>query len=87
MDLRTQYSELTTLTTQYIKFITETLRRLEDEEVGSGAGRHGQLYNQKERSSRGLWPHHYHQPTAMTPALSLVVAHVHDSGPTTNARL
>ncbi|RMB88007.1 hypothetical protein DUI87_35623 [Hirundo rustica rustica] len=32
VDLRTQYSELTTLTTQYIKFITETLRRLEDEE-------------------------------------------------------
>ncbi|XP_057874617.1 plectin isoform X11 [Melospiza georgiana] len=33
VDLRTQYSELTTLTTQYIKFITETLRRLEDEEM------------------------------------------------------
>ncbi|KAJ7399742.1 Plectin [Pitangus sulphuratus] len=32
VDLRTQYSELTTLTTQYIKFITETLRRLEEEE-------------------------------------------------------
>ncbi|NXP41300.1 PLEC protein, partial [Leiothrix lutea] len=44
VDLRTQYSELTTLTTQYIKFITETLRRLEDEEVGSGAGRHGRLW-------------------------------------------
>ncbi|KAM4792507.1 plectin isoform 21-T22 [Cyanocitta cristata] len=33
VDLRTQYSELTTLTTQYIKFITETLRRLEEEEM------------------------------------------------------
>ncbi|XP_056341776.1 plectin isoform X18 [Oenanthe melanoleuca] len=33
VDLRTQFSELTTLTTQYIKFITETLRRLEDEEM------------------------------------------------------
>uniref|UniRef100_A0A672TI14 Plectin n=1 Tax=Strigops habroptila TaxID=2489341 RepID=A0A672TI14_STRHB len=32
VDLRTQYSELTTLTSQYIKFITDTLRRLEDEE-------------------------------------------------------
>ncbi|XP_062987335.1 plectin isoform X3 [Elgaria multicarinata webbii] len=32
VDLRTQYSELTTLTSQYIKFITETLRRLEEEE-------------------------------------------------------
>lgn len=58
VDLRTQYSELTTLTTQYIKFITETLRRLEEEEVGSGAGRHGRLCNQKERGSRGLRPHH-----------------------------
>lgn len=34
VDLRTRYSELTTLTSQYIKFITETLRRLEEEEVG-----------------------------------------------------
>uniref|UniRef100_A0A672TKP9 Plectin n=1 Tax=Strigops habroptila TaxID=2489341 RepID=A0A672TKP9_STRHB len=33
VDLRTQYSELTTLTSQYIKFITDTLRRLEDEEM------------------------------------------------------
>ncbi|XP_028919848.1 plectin isoform X5 [Ornithorhynchus anatinus] len=32
VELRTQYSELTTLTSQYIKFITETLRRLEEEE-------------------------------------------------------
>ncbi|XP_066482563.1 LOW QUALITY PROTEIN: plectin [Tiliqua scincoides] len=32
VDLRTQYSELTTLSSQYIKFITETLRRLEEEE-------------------------------------------------------
>lgn len=35
VDLRTQYSELTTLTSQYIKFITDTLRRLEEEEVGA----------------------------------------------------
>lgn len=33
MTLRTRYSELMTLTSQYIKFITETQRRLEDEEV------------------------------------------------------
>uniref|UniRef100_A0A803SXN3 Plectin n=1 Tax=Anolis carolinensis TaxID=28377 RepID=A0A803SXN3_ANOCA len=33
VDLRTQYSELTTLTSQYLKFITETLRRLEEEEM------------------------------------------------------
>ncbi|XP_069077082.1 plectin isoform X10 [Pleurodeles waltl] len=32
VDLRTRYSELTTLTSQYIKFITVTLLRLEEEE-------------------------------------------------------
>lgn len=31
--LRTRYSELMTLTSQYIKFITDTQRRLEDDEV------------------------------------------------------
>lgn len=31
--LRTRYSELLTLSSQYIKFIIETQRRLEDEEV------------------------------------------------------
>lgn len=36
MDLRTRYSELTTLTSQYIKFISETLRRMEEEEVAWG---------------------------------------------------
>ncbi|XP_059021499.1 plectin isoform X17 [Mustela lutreola] len=33
VDLRTRYSELTTLTSQYIKFISETLRRMEEEEM------------------------------------------------------
>lgn len=33
VNLRTHYSELTTLTHQYIKFITETRHRLDDEEV------------------------------------------------------
>ncbi|XP_054983028.1 plectin isoform X19 [Sorex araneus] len=32
VDLRMRYSELTTLTGQYIKFISETLRRMEEEE-------------------------------------------------------
>ncbi|XP_047402506.1 plectin isoform X19 [Sciurus carolinensis] len=32
VDLRTRYSELTTLTSQYIKFVSETLRRIEEEE-------------------------------------------------------
>ncbi|XP_012578326.1 PREDICTED: plectin [Condylura cristata] len=32
VDLRMRYSELTTLTSQYIKFISETLRRMEEEE-------------------------------------------------------
>lgn len=31
--LRTRYSELMTLNSQYIKFILETQRRLQDEEV------------------------------------------------------
>ena len=31
--LRTRYSELTTLNSQYIKFIMETQRRLENDEV------------------------------------------------------
>ncbi len=31
--LRTRYSELTTLSSQYIKFIIETQRRLDDEMV------------------------------------------------------
>ncbi|XP_066235828.1 plectin isoform X18 [Saccopteryx leptura] len=33
VDLRTRYSELTTLTSQYIRFISETLRRMEEEEM------------------------------------------------------
>ncbi|XP_068840201.1 plectin isoform X6 [Capricornis sumatraensis] len=33
VDLRTRYSELSTLTSQYIKFISETLRRMEEEEM------------------------------------------------------
>ncbi|XP_035804391.2 plectin a isoform X33 [Amphiprion ocellaris] len=33
--LRTRYSELMTLTSQYIKFITDTQRRLEDEEMAN----------------------------------------------------
>ncbi|XP_067305403.1 plectin isoform X9 [Pseudorasbora parva] len=33
--LRTRYSELMTLTSQYIKFITDSQRRLEDEEIAS----------------------------------------------------
>uniref|UniRef100_G1LIB6 Plectin n=1 Tax=Ailuropoda melanoleuca TaxID=9646 RepID=G1LIB6_AILME len=33
VDLRTRYSELTTLTSQYVKFISDTLRRMEEEEM------------------------------------------------------
>lgn len=33
VNLRTRYSELMTLNNQYIKFIIETQRRLDDEEV------------------------------------------------------
>lgn len=37
--LRTQYSELMTLTSQYIKFITDSQRRLEDDEVRDNSSR------------------------------------------------
>lgn len=33
MDLRTRYTALVTLITQYVKFASETLKRTEDEEV------------------------------------------------------
>lgn len=33
MDLRTRYTALVTLMTQYVKFASETLKRTEDEEV------------------------------------------------------
>lgn len=34
MDLRTRYTALVTLMTQYIKFAGDSLKRLEEEEVG-----------------------------------------------------
>lgn len=33
MDLRTRYTALVTLMTQYVKFASETLKRTEEEEV------------------------------------------------------
>lgn len=33
MDLRTRYTALVTLTTQHVKYISDALRRLEEEEV------------------------------------------------------
>lgn len=35
MDLRTRYTALVTLITQYVKFASETLKRTEDEEVAN----------------------------------------------------
>ena len=40
MDLRTRYTALVTLMTQYIKFAGDSLKRLEEEEVTIN---HGQL--------------------------------------------
>lgn len=37
MDLRTRYTALVTLITQYVKFASETLKRAEDEEVRVGS--------------------------------------------------
>ncbi len=34
MDLRTRYTALVTLMTQYVKFAGETLKRAEEDEVG-----------------------------------------------------
>lgn len=34
MDLRTRYTAMVTLTTQHVKYISDALRRLEEEEVG-----------------------------------------------------
>lgn len=36
MDLRTRYTALVTLTTQHVKYISDALRRLEEEEVCYG---------------------------------------------------
>lgn len=53
MDLRTRYTALVTLITQYVKFASETLKRAEDEEVrvgrisaltGAGAAEHTLLF-------------------------------------------
>ena len=40
MDLRTRYTALVTLMTQYIKFAGDSLKRLEEEEVTTN---HGQV--------------------------------------------
>lgn len=37
MDLRTRYTALVTLTTQHVKYISDALRRLEEEEVRAAA--------------------------------------------------
>lgn len=47
MDLRTRYTALVTLMTQYIKFAGDSLKRLEEEEVG-----HSLAINQAKRTSR-----------------------------------
>lgn len=47
MDLRTRYTALVTLTTQHVKYISDALRRLEEEEVNvlpSFCGRAQMLY-------------------------------------------
>lgn len=48
VNLRTRYSELMTLTSQYIKFILETQRRLEEEEVN--AAKHT-----RRHTAAGFW--------------------------------
>lgn len=45
MDLRTRYTALVTLTTQHVKYISDALRRLEEEEVSLEAGYTVNLYS------------------------------------------
>lgn len=47
MDLRTRYTALVTLMTQHIKFAGDSLKRLEEEEVG-----HLLAVNQAKRTAR-----------------------------------
>lgn len=49
MDLRTRYTALVTLMTQYIKFAGDSLKRLEEEEVG-----HPLAANQAKRTARQI---------------------------------
>lgn len=59
--LRTQYSELMTLTSQYIKFITDSQRRLEDDEVRDNSSRIPTKLNlNSDLTSRLILPLHYH---------------------------
>lgn len=61
--LRTQYSELMTLTSQYIKFITDSQRRLEDDEVRDNSSRIPNKLN--SNSDLTNQPPHYHCVTLM----------------------
>lgn len=49
MDLRTRYTALVTLMTQYIKFAGDSLKRLEEEEVS-----HPLKTNQAKRAARQM---------------------------------
>ncbi len=80
--LRTRYSELMTLTSQYIKFITDTQRRLEDEEVrdiwlripnklNSNINLTNQIINQPTNEITRRSPKRMHAPTF------LCVSHAH----------
>lgn len=55
MDLRTRYTALVTLMTQYVKFASETLKRTEDEEVRDSYFLHSQLLMQHILEFWGLW--------------------------------
>lgn len=48
MDLRTRYTALVTLTTQHVKYISDALRRLEEEEVRASRG--AELYSKRAGS-------------------------------------
>uniref|UniRef100_A0A7N8Y3D6 Dystonin n=1 Tax=Mastacembelus armatus TaxID=205130 RepID=A0A7N8Y3D6_9TELE len=54
MDLRTRYTALVTLMTQYVKFASETLKRTEDEEVRESCFLYFNIYTSTERKVENL---------------------------------
>uniref|UniRef100_A0A670ZFK0 Microtubule actin crosslinking factor 1 n=1 Tax=Pseudonaja textilis TaxID=8673 RepID=A0A670ZFK0_PSETE len=54
MDLRTHYTALVTLTTQHVKYISDALRRLEEEEVRTEFGLNEELAAKKEEVSEAI---------------------------------
>ena len=55
MDLRTRYTALVTLTTQHVQYISDALRRLEEEEVGVKRSQFSEIYGLNDFASLTLY--------------------------------